>query len=689
MIKLNHFFRIFMLVVLFLTAAQVRAAQGYAVLSDDGTTLTFYYGTPSGTYFNTDNTGTNYPGWYSNRATITSVVFDSSFANARPRSCCAWFYEFTKLNSISGIEYLNTSSVTNMSYMFYYCYSLRSLDVSNFSTSNVTDMSYMFYHCWHVENLDVSGFDTKNVTNMRYMFAEMRYLESLDVSGFDTRNVTNMAGMFVWCQNPAVIDVSHFNTSKVTNMSGMFWGCTSVQSLDVSGFDTKNVTTMEGMFSYCQHVPSLDVSHFNTSKVTSMQRMFIECWNLTSLDVSRFDTRNVTSMCEMFMHCSSLLSLDLSTFNTSNVTDMTGMFSTCYRMTKIDISSFNTPKLERTREMFYDCRVLTSITFPKNFNMGLVTRWKDDMFWHCYKLRYIDFYASDDTDAITDVNLSSGVFNGTPVTTVIFLPHGSSDVTDVTNVVYSYGGDQTDLRCPTYYSEDRVDIEFPRDFKANTAQYTRRMGNTYGSVILPYAFTTNENIQAYTQDWETNDIMHFKDTETVPAHTPFAFKKLADGTTADFTMTDDTDGFGITVKATRSTLPTETTWDGNAGAPYSDSSTAVQVDGWSSRGYYINQKLDDYADTYYIAKDKFYKADGQITVYPHRVSFHNPNSLAAVYNIDIEDDITTAIKEAELRKDIADAQTIYDAAGRQVSQPRKGLNIIRMADGSVKKVIIK
>ncbi|MBQ1796194.1 MAG: hypothetical protein IIZ88_00245, partial [Prevotella sp.] len=70
-------------------------------------------------------------------------------------------------------------------------------------------------------------------------------------------------------------------------------------------------------------------------------------------------------------------------------------------------------------------------------------------------------------------------------------------------------------------------------------------------------------------------------------------------------------------------------------------------------------------------------------------SFHNPNSLAAVYNIDIEDDITTAIKEAELRKDIADAQTIYDAAGRQVSQPRKGLNIIRMADGSVKKVLIK
>ena len=303
-------------------------------------------------------------------------------------------------------------------------------------------------------------------------------------------------------------------------------------------------------------------------------------------------------------------------------------------------------------------------------------------------LRYIDFYASNDTDAITDVNLSSGVFNGTPATTVIFLPHGSEYVTNKTNVVYSYNGDETDLRCPAYYSEDKVDIEFPRDFKTNKAVYTRNMGNTYGSVILPYAFTTNDKIQAYIQDHAYETMMHFKDTETVPAHTPFAFKKLAAGT-ADFTMTDGTGGFGITVEATRSTLPTETTWDGNAGAPYTDSSTAVQVDGWTTRGYYINQKLDNYADTYYIAGDKFYKADGQITVTPHRVSFHNPNSLAAVYNIDIEDDITTAIKEAELRKDITDAQTIYDAAGRQVSQPRKGLNIIRMADRSVKKVIIK
>ena len=79
------------------------------------------------------------------------------------------------------------------------------------------------------------------------------------------------------------------------------------------------------------------------------------------------------------------------------------------------------------------------------------------MFEQSTKLRYIDFYDSDDTDAITEVDISSSssMFYGVPRTTVIFLPHGSQDVTNVRNVVYSKNGNQNDLWCPEYYSEIR------------------------------------------------------------------------------------------------------------------------------------------------------------------------------------------------------------------------------------------
>ena len=54
--------------------------------------------------------------------------------------------------SINSIEYLLTLSsfnkITNMSYMFYECSSLKSLPhISNLNTCNVTNMSYMFYEC--------------------------------------------------------------------------------------------------------------------------------------------------------------------------------------------------------------------------------------------------------------------------------------------------------------------------------------------------------------------------------------------------------------------------------------------------------------------------------------------------------------------------------------------------------------
>ena len=52
---------------------------------------------------------------------------------------------YTALEEIIGLEYLDTSKVTNMSYLFWNCSSLTSLDLSNFDISSVTYMPNMFY----------------------------------------------------------------------------------------------------------------------------------------------------------------------------------------------------------------------------------------------------------------------------------------------------------------------------------------------------------------------------------------------------------------------------------------------------------------------------------------------------------------------------------------------------------------
>ena len=241
------------------------------------------------------NSGENWPKWFSHYDKINLVVFEASFANARPTSCYAWFQNFGNLKQIEGIENLNTANVTDMSYMFKNCSNLAKLDVTHFNTANVTDMSYMFKNCSNLAKLDVTHFNTAKVTVMNGMFTRCSNLAELDVTHFNTANVTNMYEMFNGCSNLVKLDVTHFNTAKVTTMIGMFTDCSNLTELDVTHFNTAKVTIMNGMFSGCSNLTELDLTHFNTANVTNMYDMFFGCKSLTTIYVSdEFVITNIT-----------------------------------------------------------------------------------------------------------------------------------------------------------------------------------------------------------------------------------------------------------------------------------------------------------------------------------------------------------------------------------------------------------
>ena len=213
--------------------------------------------------------------------TIVHIVFDKSFSTYTPTSLYRFFEGLTKLETITGLEYLNTAKVTDMHYMFGDCSKLPSLDVTNFNTAKVTDMSYMFKGCSALTSLDVTKFDTRNVTNMEGMFSSCSKLTSLDVTNFNTVNVKNMMKMFAGCQALTSLDVTNFNSENVTNMNRMFYKCSKLTSLDVSNFNTKKVTNMSFMFSYCSNLTTIYVNDkFVIDKVTNGSYMFDNCTNL-------------------------------------------------------------------------------------------------------------------------------------------------------------------------------------------------------------------------------------------------------------------------------------------------------------------------------------------------------------------------------------------------------------------------
>ncbi len=274
---------------------------------------------------------------YAYYADSEKIKFDSSFANANPTTTYEWFYRLP-IKEIEGLQYLNTSNVTDMSRMFAES-SITTIDLKGLVTSNVTDMSEMFSECKSLTNLDLSGFNTSNVTDMNNMFYECYSLTSLDLSNFNTSNVTNMHSMFYLNPyanrtSPLVrLDLSNFNTSNVTDMGEMFRGASSLVYLDLSSFNTSNVTDMNNMFEDCSSLTNLDLSHFNTSNVTKMQRMFSGCSSLTSLDLSRFSTSNVTDMRRMLRNCSLLKTVYVGNgWTTDKVETSVDMFIDCFHI---------------------------------------------------------------------------------------------------------------------------------------------------------------------------------------------------------------------------------------------------------------------------------------------------------------------------------------------------------------------
>ena len=60
-----------------------------------------------------------------------------------------------------------------MSYMFNECYSLTSLELSNFNTINTEDINYIFRQYSSLSSLNLSNFNTINVKDMNEIFLNL------------------------------------------------------------------------------------------------------------------------------------------------------------------------------------------------------------------------------------------------------------------------------------------------------------------------------------------------------------------------------------------------------------------------------------------------------------------------------------------------------------------------------------
>ena len=194
----------------------------YTEFNEGTGTLTFRRGLSKPERAYALNLEASEPGWLTHKDEIKKVVFDASFADARPTSCCQWFWYCTNLATIEGIENLNTENVTNMGVMFCRCQNLSSLDLTNFNTGNVTNMYGMFSNCQNLSSLDLTSFNTANVTNMDYMFDGCSTLTTIYASEKFVTDQVNGGDMFNECRSLKDYSFSKRDSKYANYKTGYF-----------------------------------------------------------------------------------------------------------------------------------------------------------------------------------------------------------------------------------------------------------------------------------------------------------------------------------------------------------------------------------------------------------------------------------------------------------------------------------
>ena len=672
---------------------------------------------------------------------IKHIVFDKSFSTYTPTTLYGFFKSLTELETITGLEYLNTAKVTDMGFMFSNCLKLTSLDVTHFNTTKVTNMKNMFFNCSKLTSLDVTHFNTAKVTNMYSMFYNCSSLTTIYASSkFVTPQVSESFNMFYKCKKLkgeevgwtrdkatdktyAKIEGGYFSriprvkyadgtltfflTSKETlgeneyelnsgaNPPGWKTHCKEITKVvfDTS-FANAKPTSCYQWFSLCENLTQIEgIENLNTENVTSMRDMFNGCSSLTSLDLTNFNTAKVTDMKLLFANCSALESLDLSMFNTENVTSMPSMFNGATNLKTLNVSNFNTEKVNNMGHMFANCPNLTSLDLSSFNTKGV--EYVDNIFKNCSNLTTI--YASE------NFAFGSGLKNGADMFLGCdklkgFIEYSKNTDTDKNNSEFANyktgyftklvgkNGDEKIGTVGEILTAENLTLNDDKDFvayepfAAKAASYNRTMkeGTTWATLCLPFGVSlANQNFRAF-KLLSADDATETVELEEIET-------SIAAGTPVIIKMKDGAKSLSISEadKAIAKDVLASETANGN----------------YQLQGLYTQKKFSKDTDNncYIVKGDKLMnpaKLLGETTTQfvgskPFRAYMVDNSSAPAagarMFSISVGGS-TTAIEQLETTAD--SKAEYYDLQGRRLQDLQKGINIVKRG-GKTMKVIIK
>ena len=293
-------------------------------------------------YFINTNNYINMTNLFCNCYSLTAI--EGSFYNLLISDTSKMFYNCYSLETLNfNPRRKNEKIYINMTKMFYNCQKINKITFQaidyygyydifdnyykNYYSLYPNDLSYTFYNCSSLDSLNFQYFVTSDVKEVRYMMFNCKSLINIYLTG------------------------SSFKFSLATNMRGIFQNCESLKTIGLSSLDTKNVEIMWDMFKGCKSLTNLNLGNFNTKKVIDMESMFERCESLTTLSLTTFDTSNVHYMNKMFSGCTKLETVYFNSISSNSLGTMYQMFYNCVSLKYLNIFTL-TEKSQSIYKMF-------------------------------------------------------------------------------------------------------------------------------------------------------------------------------------------------------------------------------------------------------------------------------------------------------------------------------------------------
>ena len=330
-----------------------------------------------------------------------------------------------KSNSLLEVNYINTSNINDVTYMFSYCQSLTSVNTNNWDTSRLINIQSIFCYCEKLTSLDLSSWDTSNIKYMDRAFYCCLSLKSLDLSKWDTSNVVDIARMFAYCSQMTKLNLSGWNVDKVANTNMTFAYCNKLDTIKIHNCKANMISTLNwsSLFPteiisgktrtiYCDEalvgkiepptnwVLSSEKEYnikvaqykFDKSIYDNLIPAFNEDYiNYNVVDESS-DNNQIISRSIYSLELPTKISFEGQTsliesnyLNTSNMTSAYNLFYNCTNLTYVDLRDSDFSKIETIERMFAYCSNLLTIDGLNDIDISNVNN-MGGVFTDCSKI---------------------------------------------------------------------------------------------------------------------------------------------------------------------------------------------------------------------------------------------------------------------------------------------------------------